>query len=49
MLNNQRETQKRGGEKWQMRRRFRYLEEEDTHKAVVVRVDTLLVGKDYRN
>jgi len=33
MLNNQRETQKRGGKKWQMRR-LRYLEEEDTHKAV---------------
>jgi hypothetical protein len=32
-----------------MRRRFRYLEEEDTHKAVVVGVDTLLVGKGYRN
>jgi hypothetical protein len=33
-----------------MRRRFRYLEEVDTHKAVVVGVDTPpCVGKGYRN
>jgi hypothetical protein len=32
-----------------MRRRFRYLEEEDIHKGVVVGVDTLLVGKGYQN